>query len=118
MNEGSEYEGPVEQLTLIASITSNGGPQSGQKHRSSNNFSTVNIPSGTEKLYWEIVNNSNADTISFRVKEDVAIWTDPIIFNSLKNGSYTNVIKNDSIYIADPSGTGGNSFTVNVYAVK
>ncbi|MFS1514338.1 hypothetical protein VQL36_18200 [Chengkuizengella sp. SCS-71B] len=111
-------EEAVEELTLIASTTSNGGPQPGQKHRSSNNFSTVNIPPGTEKLYWEIVNNSNADSISFRVKEDVPVWTDPIIFNSLKNGSYTGVVKNDSLYIADPSSTGGNSFTVNVYAVK
>ncbi|WP_160647832.1 endonuclease/exonuclease/phosphatase family protein [Chengkuizengella marina] len=111
-------EEPVEQLTLIASIASNGEPQPGQKHRSSNNFSTVNIPSGTEKLYWEIVNNSNADTISFRVKEDISLWTDPIIFNFLKNGSYTSVVKNDSIYISDPTSTGGNSFTVNVYAVE
>ncbi|WP_201763458.1 phosphatidylinositol-specific phospholipase C domain-containing protein [Chengkuizengella marina] len=118
MNEGSEYQGPVEQRTLIASITSNGGPQPGQKHRSSHNFSTVNIPSGTEKLYWEVVNNSNTDAIRFRVKEDVSIWTDPIIFNSLSSGSYTGIIRNGKLYIADPSNTGGNSFTVKVYAVK
>ncbi|NBI27964.1 DeoR family transcriptional regulator [Chengkuizengella sp. YPA3-1-1] len=102
----------------MASITSNGGPQPGQKHRSSHNFSTVNIPSGTEKLYWEVVNNSNTDAIRFRVKEDVSIWTDPIIFNSLSSGSYTGIIRNGKLYIADPSNTGGNSFTVKVYAVK
>ncbi|WP_214481846.1 phosphatidylinositol-specific phospholipase C domain-containing protein [Bacillus sp. SM2101] len=119
MNEGSTFDGPnKEDLTLIGTISSEGGPQSGQKHRSSNNFTTTNIPAGTKQLYWEIVGNANAQSISFSVKEDVAIWTDPIVFNSLKNGSYTEVVKNDSLYIADPLSTSGQSFTVNIYAVK
>ncbi|OEH93875.1 hypothetical protein BFG57_10980 [Bacillus solimangrovi] len=105
-------------MTLIATIDSEGSPQSGQKHRSSNNFKIEDIPSNTEKLYWEITENDKSDVISFSVKEDVTILTDPIIFNSLKNGSYTEVVKNDSVYIADPKNTGGKSFTVNVYSVQ
>ncbi|MEI5906978.1 phosphatidylinositol-specific phospholipase C domain-containing protein [Bacillus spongiae] len=119
MNEGKTFDGPdKDDFTLVATISSEGGPQSGQKHRSSNNFTTVNVPANTEKLYWEISGNTNADAISFSVKEDVAIWTDPIVFNSLKSGSYTSVKKNDSFYIADPRNTGGKSFTVKIYAVK
>ncbi len=38
----------------IARVRSGKEPQPGQKNRSSDNFSTENIPAGTKYLKWEV----------------------------------------------------------------
>ncbi|KOY83473.1 DeoR family transcriptional regulator [Lysinibacillus macroides] len=102
---------------LIASVTSEKGPQSGQKHRSSGNFSTEGLPQGTKALVWEIEGGGDPDLISFNVMQDKSAATDPVIFKDVLNGNRTAVKSIRSLYIADPSGA-SSSFIVHVYAIS
>lgn len=103
---------------LIASITSDPRPQSGQKHRSSGNFSTEGAPSGTHNIQWTIAmsDGSSPDGITFDVMKDVSGGTDPTIWSGVRNGSQTSYSSYRSVYIANPSGA-SKSFTVLAYAV-
>lgn len=98
---------------VVASTVSNPTPSSGQKHRSSSNFSTEQNTQNGVLLYWQVTNNPNAVSISFDVMKDVT-GTDPTIFTGLKNGSTTKVERSDSLYIANPQNAGGQNFTVTV----
>ncbi len=105
---------------LLATVTSQAGPQSGQKHRSSGNFSTENAPSNTQKLLWKVVpgdDNVSPSNIKFKVMRDKSAASDPTIWTNLSNDSETDYKSSRSYYIADPSGAGSSNFNVLVYAV-
>ena len=107
--------------TLLASLISSAGPQSGQKNRSSGNFSTENAPLGTKSLLWKVIpqdNNISPETIKFNVMKDSAFDIDPTIWSGLSNDSTTAYSSDRSYYISNPSGSGASGFTVLVYAVK
>ncbi|MGF6950110.1 hypothetical protein QF028_002615 [Neobacillus sp. B4I6] len=106
-----EVEAPVE----VASIRSEGAPQDGQDHRSSGNFKIDNIPPYATKLKWTITDGP-ADA-HFDVMHDDSFGIDETIFYDLHNGSITEIKKSDDLYTANPTNTGGKSFTVHVTAI-
>lgn len=107
----------MAEKVKLASVDSYPGPQPGQKHRSSGNFSTEDAPSGTTDLFWEITNNSNAGSIKFNVKKDKSAATDPTEFKDVGNATTTKYISERRLYIADPEGAGDSAFVVVVYAL-
>ena len=76
-----------------------------QKHRSSHNFSTVNMKSGP-KLLW----TCDSDDITFDVYIDKT-GSDDIFATSLFNNAITEYFGSNKLYIANPSGASQN-FTV------
>jgi hypothetical protein len=89
-----------------ASITSEPTPQAGQKHRSSDNFSTGGC--GSVSIRW-----SAPGGITFDVMKDVSGGTDPVIHAGLTNGSITSNDQARSLYIANPRNATGD-FLVTV----
>jgi len=102
----------------IASVTSEGQPQKGQKNRSSGNFSTEGLPGGFNKLYWEITGTEKPESIKFNVMRDKSAAVDPVEYEDLKDGSVTDIKKFRSLYIANPKGSYGGDFIVTVYAAN
>lgn len=102
--------------TFVTSIVSGPTPQSGQKNRSSNNFSTKGAPSNST-LIWVVQNNASADNISFNVMEDKSVSHDPTIFSDVHNCNKTKDYSSGSLYISNPEGAGGQNFTVSVYYI-
>ncbi|EJS46899.1 hypothetical protein ICG_05489 [Bacillus cereus BAG1X1-3] len=107
-----------EKEILISQISSESKPLSGQKNRSSQNFSINNLPTGTKGLKWVIepTEKDNASTISFNVMIDVSLGTDSVRWGNISNGSRTEAYTNSKYYIANPSGA-TNKFTVKIYAI-
>ncbi|OAB41433.1 DeoR family transcriptional regulator [Paenibacillus glacialis] len=102
---------------LVASIRSEKSPLSGQSHRSSGNFSTEVLPTGTKRLLWEVVGGGvDPYDITFDVKKDVSGGSDPTELSGVISGNTSKVINARSLYIANPSGA-QSSFIVNVYVV-
>lgn len=102
---------------LISTVVSQPKPQDGQKNRSSNNFSTKSIPSGTKYLLFEVAETPDNDAVFFNVMLDKTAATDPTIYHNEGNGNRTNIIeKSDSLYISNPSGATTN-FEVKIYAL-
>lgn len=115
------------------SVRSEAHPQKGQKHRSSNNFSTSDFlkfipynpnPSdpnycpfpfgmyvGPSKLKWSCPPN-----ISFTVQIDKS-GTDGTFAKNLTNGSVTDFTSSDKLYIADPIGA-PSDFTITYSAFE
>ncbi|MDP1422130.1 DeoR family transcriptional regulator [Peribacillus simplex] len=101
---------------LVATVLSQPSPLEGQNNRSSGNFSTESLPSGTQYLKWEIEGGGNPDLISFNVMEDRSAAVDPVLFTGVLSGNRTNVVSKRLLYIANPSNA-SEPFTVSVYAV-
>jgi hypothetical protein len=102
----------------IASVRSEGAHQSGEKHRSSGNFSTDNTPDGYQQFEWEVSETEQPGNVKFNVMEDKSAHSDPVIFEQLTNSSTTDIVKSRRLYIADPSGSNGGSFLVTVWALR
>ncbi|PIJ96186.1 DeoR family transcriptional regulator [Lysinibacillus sphaericus] len=98
---------------LIARVKSQDVPLTGQKNRSSGNFSTLVLPENTKSLKWEI---EDGDDYTFNVMQDVCAGTDPVIYSNVMSGNRTEVNSQTSLYIANPDGPNG-TFLVNVYAI-
>ncbi|PEO61499.1 DeoR family transcriptional regulator [Bacillus toyonensis] len=101
---------------LVAAVLSQPRPLDGQKNRSSGNFSTESLPSGTKYLKWEIEGGGDPDFVSFNVMQDVSAGTDPVHFKGVLSGNRTAVVSKRSLYIANP-GDASEPFTVKVYAI-
>ena len=108
----------MSERVQIASVRSEGTPQDGQKHRSSGNFSTEEVPSGYNGFAWEVSETEQPGNVKFDVMEDKSVQKDPIIFNQLTDGSATGVQEARRLYIANPSGSNGGSFLVTVWATN
>ena len=104
--------------TLIAAVQSEPQPQKGQKHRSSGDFSTDNADSSATGLLFKI-NKSNPkwNSIHFDVKEDKSGGKDPVIYTDVYSGNREPVVRERTLYIADPEGA-DTDFTVEVYQVR
>lgn len=89
----------------MVSITSEKGPQKGQQHRSSDNFSTAKLTGG-DYLLWTC-SDKNA---SFTVNIDVS-GKDKTFASNLHDGAITSYRSEEKFYIADPKNASG-SFTV------
>ncbi|AFU16636.1 DeoR family transcriptional regulator [Bacillus thuringiensis] len=101
---------------LVATVLSQPKPLDGQKNRSSGNFSTESLPSGTQYLKWEVEGGGNPDLVSFNVMKDVSAGTDPVVFHDVLSGNRTSVVSARSLYIANPKNA-SEPFTVSVYAI-
>ena len=93
------------------SVVSEPAPQNGQKHRSSNHFSTKSLDDGSA-LTWTC-----PDGVVFDVKQDKTLATDPTVFSGLTNGSTTELVHKSDLYIANPKNADG-SFTVTATVVS
>jgi hypothetical protein len=96
-------------------VASEGGPQHGQKHRSSDNFD-LKAPAGTRFLLW-MVGDSNGPrpAVSFRLMKDSVGWDFPALAGEIGNGTLSPVpSRTTKLYIADPEGTGGSAFQVAI----
>ncbi|WP_051428409.1 NucA/NucB deoxyribonuclease domain-containing protein [Bacillus sp. J33] len=113
--DGDRFHVQVEAPEKIATIRSEGQPQDGQDHRSSDNFSIQNIPSYATKLQWKIVNGPT--DAKFDVMKDISLGIDETIFYDLQDGSETEIETSEDLYIANPENTNGESFTIEVYAI-
>ncbi|PWW32423.1 deoxyribonuclease NucA/NucB [Cytobacillus oceanisediminis] len=113
--DGDRFHVQVEAPEKIATIRSEGQPQDGQDHRSSDNFSIQNIPSYATKLQWKIVDGPT--DAKFDVMKDINLGIDETIFYDLQDGSETEIETSGDLYIANPENTNGESFTVEVYAI-
>ncbi|OUB84382.1 phosphatidylinositol-specific phospholipase C [Bacillus wiedmannii] len=107
-----------EKEVLISQISSESNPLSGQKNRSSQNFSIMNLPTGTKGLKWVIepTEKGNDSVISFNVMVDVPLGSDSVRWRNLSNGSRTEAYTNAKYYIANPNGA-TSKFTVKIYAI-
>lgn len=111
---------PTPKFTEIASVTSGPNPSSGQRNRSSGNFSIENLPANSTGLYWVVLDTSGLNVnsnIVFNVKIDRSAASDPTPFSNLANGSTTPITTGRSFYIANPRGANSQNFIVKVYAV-
>lgn len=108
----------MSERVQIASIRSEGKPQSGQDHRSSGNFSTDDSPGGYNALEWQVSETEQPQNVKFNVKEDKTAAGDKTVWSNLGNGSSTDVKKARRLYIADPSGSNNGNFLVTVYAAR
>ncbi|WP_261134016.1 NucA/NucB deoxyribonuclease domain-containing protein [Bacillus sp. Marseille-Q3570] len=113
--DGDEFHVEVEAPEKIATIRSEGQPQDGQDNRSSDNFTIDNIPSYANKLQWKIVDGPK--NAKFDVMKDISFGVDETIFYDLTDGSESAIETSEDFYIARPENTGGESFTVEVYAI-
>ncbi|MDL2208128.1 phosphatidylinositol-specific phospholipase C [Parabacteroides sp. OttesenSCG-928-O15] len=91
---------------VTRSVTSGKKPKKGEDERSSDNFKTSNMASGTHFL-WNC-----PDTVNFDVKRDYR-WPenngkDTYFARNLGNGSITKKKGTDYFYIANPKGAGGD----------
>lgn len=89
----------------IVSVTSESGPQKGQSHRSSDNFSTKNLTGG-DHLLWSCTD----EDASFSVNIDKS-GKDETFASNIHNGAITSYRSEEKFYIADPKNASG-SFTV------
>lgn len=111
----------MAELHREEQICSHATPFSGQKHRSSGNFSTRYIQDSNGKkpksLLWEIIPGPQDDArkISFEVYEDVPAGLDRGKFGDkrIKHGDRTPFIDERKIYIYLPKGA-TKPFTVRI----
>ncbi|MCC5643149.1 hypothetical protein LC607_09380 [Nostoc sp. CHAB 5824] len=94
---------PVFAQSTCACVTSESRPQSGQRNRSSGNFSTQGCAAS---LKW-----TAPIPIVFDVKQDVSGGSDPTPFSGLTNDVVTVNPNQRSLYIANPKNANA-SFTV------
>ena len=100
--------------SLLSSVVSLPHPQSGQKHRSSGNFSTDNADPKAKFFIIKVTNNPNADDVNFDVMEDKSGATDPTIWRGMYSGNKVAVERKRDLYIANPKNAKEN-FTVEFY---
>ncbi|WP_277999128.1 phosphatidylinositol-specific phospholipase C domain-containing protein [Bacillus cereus group sp. BfR-BA-01349] len=97
-----------------ASISSYYVPQSGQKNRSSNNFSLNGIAAGS-RVRVEI-HGDGESVLSFRIMRDKSGDTDPTIWSNVKHGTVLTIPANTqlgSLYIANPNPNNYNGYGRN-----
>ena len=100
---GAQYKYPNEKEVMwkkmvdSKTIMSEPEPQEGQKHRSSENFGTNDIPD------WGGLEWTCPQGVSFNVKKDVT-GHDPTEFEGVKDGTITKYKSLRNLYIADPRG--------------
>jgi hypothetical protein len=115
---GNERSLAMADSIQIAQVTSSAQPQSGQKNRSSGDFSTEGVPGGYSKFLWKISGSGvNPTAIQFDVMKDKSAGIDPTIFSNLTDGSVTDIYQDRQLYIANPKGATSN-FIVTVYATN
>ncbi len=103
---------------LIAAVQSDPHPQPGQEHRSSGNFSTDNAASSATSFVFKVdKSNPKWNSIHFDVMQDVSGGTDPVIYTNVFDGNRETVVRERSLYIANPEGADAD-FTVEVYQVR
>jgi hypothetical protein len=106
---------PLPDYLLIGAVTSEPRPQHKQKTRSSGNF---NVQAPANRIYWAVLEgNFQSPNVRFNIMWDRRVRKDPILARGLRNGSITSGNQGffqRSIYIANPSGAGGN-FQVIAY---
>ena len=108
----------ADSQQLIAAVRSDPGPQPGQSHRSSGNFSTDNAASSATSFLFKIdQSNPKWESIHFDVMQDVSGGTDPVIYTDVYDGNRESVVRQRSLYIANPAGA-DSDFTVEVYQVR
>ena len=111
------YDAKMTQRMLSA-VTSLSGPQSGQKSRSSGNFSTENTESSATTLLFKVATyNPDWQAIHFDVEQDVSGGSDKTIYSDVYDGQHVAIRSHRNLYISNPKGT-NSDFTVECYQVS
>lgn len=102
---------------MKVTIRSEKSPQSGQSHRSSNNFTTADMPENTTltfKAYYDYdeKDQREATDIIFDVKVDKT-GHDPTLLENISSGATCHNTHHRNLYIANPQHA-TESFTVEV----
>ena len=100
----------------IARLESQPTPLDGERNRSSDDFSTLEVPENCRRLLWQVKGEKRKE-ISFDVMESKFLWRDPTHLFGVKHGQKTKVIRDKKLYIARPSQAGKTAFTVTVFAI-
>ncbi|MFJ1456491.1 hypothetical protein [Nocardia wallacei] len=106
---------------VVAEVRSDSQPRSGQKGRSSVNFSLAEVPDGARELVWRTEPDTAA--IRFSVLADVRANYDQPVLSNIVSGSRTPIprerqsLSRRGFYIAHPSGAPETGFVVRVYAL-
>ena len=108
--EPSAIPGP--RPTLLAAITAQPAPLPDSASRASGNFSLSVVPEGAAILRWTI---DGGEQVSFDVVEDVSFGIDRIVLADVTDGSVSQPISSEALYLASPVGA-AEPFTVRVYA--
>lgn len=101
---GTEQKDPIRRTVI-----SEDGPQKGERHRSSTNFSTIGMNKG--KILW-----SCDDGITFDVNIDKS-GSDDVFASSLFNTAITDFYESDHLYIANPNGA-SDDFTITYEIIE
>ena len=108
----SVYEDLIMSNRLVAAVESEPHPKSGQKHRSSGDFS---LNSGQYTVKIDSGDNPDPKNIIFNIKKDVSGGDDSTIQHNVRDGSVISLKKNErTLYIGDPIGATTN-FVVEFY---
>ena len=103
---------------MISAVTSLSGPQPGQSHRSSGNFSTENTESSATTLLFKVATyNPDWQAIHFDVVRDVSGGSDHTIYSNVYDGQHVSIESHRTLYISNPKGT-NSDFTVECYQVS
>ena len=96
-------------------VTSEAHPQSGQKHRSSPNFSTIQLGNHpeSEPKYMVV---SCPEGVTFKLNIDIPYHSDRVWDEDVYNGAIIPYIWESDFYISNPSGATGN-FNVTFTAI-
>ncbi|MFJ8119902.1 phosphatidylinositol-specific phospholipase C domain-containing protein [Bacillus mycoides] len=112
----------VRNEKLEGQIDSLYRPQSGQKNRSSGNFSLGHLPDGARVRVS--IEGGGETVLNFRVMRDKSGDTDPTIWSNVKHGSIVTIASGankNNLYIANPSlgsaPSPGGTFKVKFYTL-
>ena len=104
--------------TQLVSIQSEPAPEPGQKNRSSANFQFTILPPGVLKI--TVAEHPSPDLLRFNIMRDRRLGRDPVVLQGVRNGvevSASEFETDTSYYIADPVGTAGRNFLVEIDAL-
>lgn len=82
-----------------------------QEHRSSGDFDLSEL--GKNYLLWKC-----PEGISFSLKQNKRMWTDPVLCQKITNGTITKCIDKDNVYIADPKGVNEDYFLIEINSIE
>ena len=102
-----------------ATVVSSSSTLWGRKYRSSPNFV---ISPHAKQLRFKVIDHPNPSSINFKVVKDVRFWEQPlkiwndfVVYEKVSDGSKLPVHTEGLHYIANPCGTNGRIFTVEIY---
>lgn len=114
----AEDSAQIRLVTLASSKKADTFLGLGDDRSSPENFSTSDAPDDATGLVFEIVDASGdaVTGITLEIMSDNSGWFDDTVFSDVSAGETQSMVRDDQLYIANPSGADAD-FYVEVYAV-